>query len=609
MIVNRCIGCMEETEAYPCSHCGFTPESYDSPAYSLKPNTILNGRYLVGKMLGQGGFGITYIGLDLETEQKIAIKEFFPFGQVNRLQTTGTNVQWSANPQTQELRRNGLISFKREAEKMAKLDSVREVVQVHEVFAENETAYIVMDFVAGETLKAKLMKDGIMPWAKARDVFLPVISAMERVHQAGLVHRDISPDNLMLDDDYNAKILDLGAAKDLTSSHGASSVLVAKDGFSPLEQYGQRGGSGSWTDVYAMAATMYYTLTGTLPPVAVDRLENDSIKWDLPEFLALPENVQNALKHALAVSVKERTPDMKVFYEELFPVSDPIMMDDMPTTGSADTGFVTGYADSKAVTKKRSKAPVFIGVLAVAAVAALLVVYLTSCTFGHHWIDATCTSPAVCSRCGEENGEPLPHQYLDPTCTDPQICALCGEAYGVALGHDFVGGDCVTPGTCSRCGLTDTDVQNHDWMAATYTAPMTCSRCGATEGNVKGYLGTIEGSWSKEIQAIGNPRNKAYNLDQVVEQCHSMTLKLTLVTASGWYQGPWRIWFHDPATDRWLDLIGINIPADSVGQDQYFSFEFPSPATFDGVAVAPVAIGNCSWTLSLGVEDVQVFVD
>ena len=200
--------------------------------------------------------------------------------------------------------------FLKEARKMSKVDNLTNVVRVRDIFQENETAYIVMDFVEGETLKARLDKTGPLTWKQAKDIFLPAIQAMEQVHQAGLVHRDISPDNLMLTPDGRVMILDLGAAKDLAINKGASSAMVVKGGFSPPEQYAQQGGSGSWTDVYAMAATMYHSLTGVVPPTAVDRMQGEPVNWALLETGGVPNHVIAALQNAMKLNARERTQTM-----------------------------------------------------------------------------------------------------------------------------------------------------------------------------------------------------------------------------------------------------------------------------------------------------------
>ena len=315
MQFNRCFGCMKEINSYPCPHCGFDPRAQQDN-YVLPCGTVLSGHYVVGKVLGQGGFGITYIGYDLSLQRRVAIKEFSPKGQAMRMAAMGSSLQWASDSASQDVRTSGMESFLREARKMAKVDGIPEIVRVRESFLENNTAYIVMDYIEGRTLLSVLKEKGPMPWEQAKEIFLPAISAMEKVHREGIVHRDLSPDNLMLTD-KGIRILDLGAAKDLSSGSGASSAQVAKGGFSPMEQYTQRGGSGPWSDVYAMAATIYYTLTGVLPPNAIDRMEEDLINWKLLSQRGVPSGLLPALQKAMNVTVKGRTQSMAELLRQL----------------------------------------------------------------------------------------------------------------------------------------------------------------------------------------------------------------------------------------------------------------------------------------------------
>ena len=309
MELSKCLGCMEPFECYPCPRCGYDPKTAKNAEYALMPGTILAGKYLVGKVLGQGGFGITYIGWDIALERKVAIKEYYPSGQVSR--SPGTrNLTWYTTEAAEQARRDGMQMFLKEARKMSRADGIPGVVRVVDLFQENGTAYIVMEFIEGVTLKAKLQQTGPLPWEQVRELFLSIIQTMAQVHKAGLVHRDLSPDNIMLLPNGGVKILDLGAAKDLSINSGASSMQVAKSGFSPLEQYTQRGGSGPWTDVYSMAATIYYTLTGKLPPNAIDRMETDTLSWDFTELNQLPAPAQEALQKAMAVIAKDRLQTM-----------------------------------------------------------------------------------------------------------------------------------------------------------------------------------------------------------------------------------------------------------------------------------------------------------
>ena len=264
-----------------CSECGRPYGSVETEPFALKPGTILDGKYLVGEMLGQGGFGITYIGFDLLLEQKVAIKEYYPMstGMVSR--ENSTTVVWSSAVMQKSGMEKGFDSFLKEARKMAKLGGIPGVVGVKSVFIQNETAYIVMDFIEGETLLKKLQREGPMDYGTCISLMTPIMQALVEVHKHGIIHRDISPDNIMVQNDGRLILLDLGAAKDLDiqgkDGNMQSSQMVAKQGFSPVEQYGRDGKIGSWTDVYAMAATIYYCCTGVLPPSATDRMIEDTL--------------------------------------------------------------------------------------------------------------------------------------------------------------------------------------------------------------------------------------------------------------------------------------------------------------------------------------------
>ena len=283
MEVRRCMKCMHPLAAGEtvCPECGRAYGSAKAEPFALKPGTILEGKYLVGEMLGQGGFGITYIGFDLLLEQKVAIKEYYPMstGMVSR--EGHSTVVWSSAMMGKTGTQRGFDSFLKEARKMAKLGGIPGVVGVKSVFIQNETAYIVMDFIEGETLLKKLQKNGPMDFDSCVKLMTPIMQALAEVHEHGIIHRDISPDNIMVRPDGKLILLDLGAAKDLDIQGNDGSVqssqMVAKHGFSPIEQYSKSGKVGPWTDIYAMAATIYYCCTGILPPPATDRTIDDTL--------------------------------------------------------------------------------------------------------------------------------------------------------------------------------------------------------------------------------------------------------------------------------------------------------------------------------------------
>ena len=195
-----------------CPKCGCDNAAVYNEAHQLECGSILAGTYLIGKVLGQGGFGITYIGWDLNLDIKVAIKEYYPEGCVTRDAHTHISVLTYAGPKEAYFQK-GKERFVNEAKALAKFPGDSGVVGVRTFFYENGTAYIVMDFVEGETLKAYAQRrGGKLPAAEVLSLFQPIFRSLARVHDSGLLHRDISPDNLMLKTDGTLALLDFGAA-------------------------------------------------------------------------------------------------------------------------------------------------------------------------------------------------------------------------------------------------------------------------------------------------------------------------------------------------------------------------------------------------------------
>ena len=312
MDFNRCYGCMRELNAPGgvCPRCGYdnTNGPASQPSHVLPCGTVLNGQYVVGRSLGQGGFGITYIGYDLNLEFPVCIKEYYPEGSAMRSATQSSMVYWGTSENAQELK-DRRKSFVREAQRAVKLRDLSHVVTVWGVFYENETAYIVMDYIEGETLKNRLIRTQ-KPLGEKDCIALltPVMEDLEKAHKRGIIHRDIKPDNIMLDAQGEPILLDMGAAKDLgkAAQNGAlSSTLVVSQGFSPREQYRSRGNIGPWTDVYSMCATMYYCVSGKLPPTPMDRDDGEAL--DLSRFSPA---VARVLEKGLALKVEGRIQTM-----------------------------------------------------------------------------------------------------------------------------------------------------------------------------------------------------------------------------------------------------------------------------------------------------------
>lgn len=343
-IENLCIKCMREKRSPGgvCEHCGFDPSTYQVPVHHMEPFSILAGKYLVGKAIGEGGFGITYIGMDLNLEMRVAIKEYYPNGFAVRDSGRTSTVQ-SCGGDAREFFEKGREKFIGEARNLAKCTDIPEIVRVKEFFKENETAYIVMEYVDGTDLKTYLKeRGGRLSVQETLDMMRPLISALGKVHQRNLIHRDISPDNIMLLNNGNVKLLDFGGARDFVSSSGKSISITLKRGYAPGEQYRTHGEQGPWTDVYALCATMYRCITGVIPPESLDREHQDDLK-PIPEFgIECPPVVERVLEKGLSVYKEGRFQTMEELYSALYE-GGPVKMNPSQGSGSGrGHGHVTG---------------------------------------------------------------------------------------------------------------------------------------------------------------------------------------------------------------------------------------------------------------------------
>ena len=305
-----CYGCFAEKESgVPCPHCGFN-ENDEQPYLALPLGTILNGRYLVGKVLGIGGFGITYLGYDLTLEIKVAIKEYMPSALATRHPDHYSVV---LTGRVENDYQYGMERFLDEAKILAKLQSTPHIVSVQNYFKENGTAYFVMEYVDGMSLKAYLSKNGDkIPYDQAIAILQPIMEALVQVHAMNLLHRDISPDNIYITTKGESRLLDFGAAR-FALGDGKSVSVILKHGYAPEEQYSSHGNQGPWTDVYAMGATLYRCVTGQLPPDAVERIHGDTLKTPSELGARLPSHVENAIMKALAVKTEDRFSNMEAF--------------------------------------------------------------------------------------------------------------------------------------------------------------------------------------------------------------------------------------------------------------------------------------------------------
>ncbi|MDP4160107.1 MAG: serine hydrolase [Bacillota bacterium] len=315
---NLCMGCMQQrSESGQCPMCGWVEGSQpDSPLY-LPPQTELNNRYVLGRVLGHGGFGITYLGWDQELQLKVAIKEYLPDGLGTRAFGDRTVSVFSGqNGQDYE---NGLEKFLAEARTLARFQSNSNIVSIMNFFKENGTAYIVMEYVEGISLSQHLQykKDGRMPLDEALTYIMPVADALSLVHAEGILHRDISPDNIYITKNYHVKLLDFGASRKVMSDVDKSLSVLLKPGYAPIEQYSSRGVQGSWTDEYSLAATFYKLLSGKTPPESIDRMQGMELESLVSLGVDLPSSLEQVVFRALAVQPQERYQSIEEFKVEL----------------------------------------------------------------------------------------------------------------------------------------------------------------------------------------------------------------------------------------------------------------------------------------------------
>ena len=318
-----CCGCMEKyaDELNVCPHCGFAEGTKPENALHMVPGSILADRYVVGKVIGFGGFGVTYIGWDKLLETKVAIKEYLPSEFSTRV--LGHTVVTVFSGDKQEQFNDGMKRFIDEAKKLAKFHSTPGIVKIFDSFEYNNTAYIIMELLEGETLADKLKRGETFSEDKAVEMMIPVIQSLEKVHSDGIIHRDIAPDNIFITNSGSVKLIDFGAARYATTTHSRSLTVIIKPGYSPEEQYRSRGDQGAYTDVYSLAATMYRMITGQTPPDALERrafFENK--KKDVLEPLHkykknIDQDKENAILNALNVRIEDRTPNMETFLYEL----------------------------------------------------------------------------------------------------------------------------------------------------------------------------------------------------------------------------------------------------------------------------------------------------
>ena len=322
-LMKRCLGCMQtyNNELNICPHCGYAENTTPDEAIHMVPGTILQDRFIIGKVVGCGGFGITYVAWDKVLEHKVAIKEYLPSEFSTRMPGASRLTIYEGDKTIQF--DDGMDRFLDEARRLAKFQNESGIVKILDCFEENRTAYIVMEYLQGITLTQYLEKHGKISEDEAVNMILPILNSLKSVHREGIIHRDIAPDNIMVTDDGQVKLIDFGAARYATTSHSRSLTVIIKQGYSPVEQYQSRGNQGAYTDVYAIGAVLYRMITGVTPPDSMERnAYYENSRKDILDPMhkcvkGVSENRENAILNAMNIRIEDRSPDMDTLIKAL----------------------------------------------------------------------------------------------------------------------------------------------------------------------------------------------------------------------------------------------------------------------------------------------------
>ena len=433
--MNYCRFCMNPIDdgTTTCPKCGRNLDS-DIQPHHLNPGTLLNNRYWVGAAIGEGGFGITYVGRDTMLDLKVAIKEYYPSGHANRSNLSSATVSSGTKADSIDIYEKGKKKFLSEARSLARFSGEDGIVSVRDFFEENNTAYIVMEYLEGETLKVYLSEKGTLTPDETIKLMLPVMESLKKVHEAGIIHRDIAPDNIMLTKD-KVKLLDFGAARSVDNFSNKSLSVMLKPGYAPEEQYRSRGQQGPWTDIYALCATMYKCITGITPDDAAQRSFEDEVKAPSDLGITISQNVESAILKGMSVYQRDRYQTVDELISALTgkdkstavvagvvagagvatgtsinvaaasdnAKSDPktFLMDDDPHTidmnDDPKTVEMRDKSEQKSEGKKKKKfiIPIIIGIVAVGGIAAAILAFLNKKPYNSSTIPNTSTDKII----------------------------------------------------------------------------------------------------------------------------------------------------------------------------------------------------------------------
>ena len=317
-ITTICLDCFATLEkSGVCPVCGSKDGEHTNPPPALAKRELLNNRYLLASVLGMGGFGVTYLAYDMAESKKVAVKEFFPKGYAVR--EAGETRVGIATPEAISSFNHWLKAFVEEARILLRIKSLHGVVKLEDFFQANNTAYIVTDYLEGESLRSYLTVRGHkIAWTEALNVLRPIAESLHISHESGVIHKDVSPENIQIVQNKYVKLIDFGAAALYKRTSEEKPFMVLKAGYSPIELYKPLTyAQGPWTDVYQIGATLFNCVTGYIPAGATERMEHDLLPKPSALGIAMPEYVENAIMKALALRPEDRQQTMLELMQEL----------------------------------------------------------------------------------------------------------------------------------------------------------------------------------------------------------------------------------------------------------------------------------------------------
>lgn len=282
----------------------------------LKPGVILKEQYKIEEVIGAGGFGITYRAWDPLLQSYVAIKEYYPSGIATR-SADSSKVCVPVGQEQREYHR-GKIRFLKEAQDVARFQSEPNIVSIYDYLEENDTAYMVMEYLHGCTLKQYIREHGgRLDTDHILHICLSVLDTLAVVHKAGMIHRDISPENIFICEDLTVKLIDFGAAKQVYLDGEQTMSVVLKPGYAPPEQYAKKDKQGPWTDIYALGATLYFAATGEKPEESFGRVLEDTIKPVCEVNPEIPRAMSQVIMRAMSVKIEDRYQTVEAMREAL----------------------------------------------------------------------------------------------------------------------------------------------------------------------------------------------------------------------------------------------------------------------------------------------------